>query len=465
VTGRKPWQGRFSSPTDQTLEAFSESLSFDWRLYPQDIAQSLAHCEMLIRQGIIPEESGKEIIRALKEIRKEIDSGSFKLDPAWEDIHMAIEAHLIKKIGPAGGALHTARSRNDQVATDLRLYVKETIEDIRNLLRELMAAFIEQAKRHIALILPGLTHLQHAQAVRFSHHLMAYVEMFHRDEDRLADALKRVDICPLGSGAISGTTFPIDREFVARKLGFSDITKNSMDAVSDRDFVIEFLAVLSLVMVHLSRFAEDLIIWNSMYAHLVELPDSLATGSSMMPQKKNPDGAELIRGKTGRVFGHLFALLTVLKGLPMTYNRDLQEDKEPLFDTVDTVYGCLRMARLLIKGMEPLQERMEEATKQGFLQATDLADYLVRKGTPFRLAHEIAGKVVSYALEKGRGLSGLSLNELKRFSPDFGDDVLEVLSVERGVDQRKGTGMTGREAVLAHIAYAEANYLKHNKEE
>ena len=464
MTGKKLWQGRFSASPDRTLEAFSESLSFDRRLYPQDIAQSMAHCEMLVRQGIIAEGIGKRIIQALNEIREELDAGTFTFDPASEDIHMAIEARLIEKMGPEGGALHTARSRNDQVATDLRLYVKEEIGEFRGLLRDLMAAFIEKARAHIDLIFPGLTHLQHAQAVRFSHHLMAYVEMFHRDDQRLEDALKRVDLCPLGSGALSGTTFPIDRAFVAEKLGFRGVTRNSMDAVSDRDFVVEFLAALSLIMVHLSRFSEDLILWNSAYWHLIELPDSLATGSSMMPQKKNPDGAELIRGKSGRVFGHLIALLTVLKGLPMTYNRDLQEDKEPLFDAVDTVSSCLRMATLLVKGLKPIPGEMEGAIRRGYLQATDLADYLVRKGLPFREAHGVVGKLVSYAVREGKDLSELELEEIRRFSPNFEGDVAEVLSVERGVDQRKGIGMTGREAVMAQIAHAEEHYLKREED-
>ncbi len=464
MTDGKLWQGRFSAPTDQTLEAFSESISFDWRLYPDDIAQSLAHCEMLIRQKIIPAETGRKIIQALQEIKGELDAGTLSLDPKWEDIHMAIEARLIEKIGPEGGALHTARSRNDQVATDLRLFVKRNVREIRTHIRELMRAFVEQARRHIDLILPGLTHLQHAQAVRFSHHLMAYVEMLHRDDERLRDALKRVDVCPLGSGALAGTTFPIDREFVARKLGFADVTRNSMDAVSDRDFVVEVLAALSLVMVHLSRFAEDLILWNSSYARLIELPDALTTGSSMMPQKKNPDGAELTRGKAGRVIGHLMGLLTVLKGLPMTYNRDLQEDKEPLFDTLKTTVDCLRMMTLLVKGMKPLADRMREATERGYLQATDVADYLVRKGVPFRTAHEVAGKVVAHAVQEGKALSDLSLDTLKAYHPGFDGDVYEVLFVERGVDQRTGTGMTGREAVLAHIAYAEACYFTDEKE-
>lgn len=460
MRAKKPWQGRFAASTDRVLERFSESLSFDRRLYPQDIAQSLAHCEMLVRQGIIDAGIGRRIMETLKEIMGELDAGTFPFDAASEDIHMAIEARLLEKMGPEGGALHTARSRNDQVATDLRLYVKAEIGEIRELLRGLMAAFTEKAREHIDLILPGLTHLQHAQAVRFSHHLMAYVEMLHRDEERLADALKRMDFCPLGSGALAGTTFPIDREFVAERLGFRGVTRNSMDAVSDRDFVVEFLACLSLVMAHLSRFAEDLILWNSLYWHLIELPDELATGSSMMPQKKNPDGAELIRGKSGRVFGHLTAMLTVLKGLPMTYNRDLQEDKEPLFDAVDTTRSCLRVATLLVKGLRPLPDEMAKATRRGYLQATDLADYLARKGLPFRQAHEVVGRIVAHAIAEGKNLSEMRLEEMKRFSPRFGEDVFEVLSVERGVDLRNGTGMTGREAVLAHIAHAEEHYLK-----
>ena len=465
MSGEKLWHGRFAAPTDETLETFSESLSFDWRLYPEDIAQSRAHCEMLVKQGIIPQETGRRILHALEEIREELDKGILSLDPKWEDIHMAIEARLIEKIGPSGGALHTARSRNDQVATDFRLYVRRAVGEVRLLLREIMTVLIDQARRHIDLILPGLTHLQHAQAVRFSHHLMAYVEMFHRDDTRFTDALKRINQCPLGSGALSGTTFPIDREFVAKKLGFDGVTRNSMDAVSDRDFVVEVLACFSLVMVHLSRLAEDMILWNSAYARLIDLPDALTTGSSMMPQKKNPDGAELTRGKTGRVVGHLMALLMVLKGLPMTYNRDLQEDKEPFFDAVDTTKSCLRMMALLVKGMDPIAERMAEATRQGYLQATDLADYLVRRGIPFRSAHEVAGKVVSYAIASGRELSDLRIEELKRFHPGFETDVFEVLYVDRGVDLREGPGMTGKKAVLSHIAYAEAHYLKEGKEE
>ncbi len=462
--GEKLWQGRFSAPTDQELERFSESLSFDWQLYPDDIALSLAHCEMLVRQGIIPEQTGRKITRGLREIKEELDAGKLPLNPKWEDIHMAIEARLIEKVGPEGGALHTGRSRNDQVATDLRLFVRRAIGELRGLLRELMGSLIGQSRRHIDLIMPGLTHLQPAQAVRFSHHLMAYVEMFHRDDERLRDARRRVNVCPLGSGAIAGTPFPIDRAFVAEKLGFEGVTRNSMDAVSDRDFVVEVLAALSLIMVHLSRLAEDMILWNSAYARLIELPDALTTGSSMMPQKKNPDGAELTRGKAGRVIGHLMALLTVLKGLPMTYNRDLQEDKEPLFDALKTGVGCLRMMTLLVKGMKPISDRMREMTRYGYLQATDVADYLVRKGVPFRSAHEVAGKVVAHAIDRGKELSELGLDELRQYHPAFEEDVEDVLLVERGVDQRKGMGMTGREAVLTQIAYAERYYLKDGEE-
>ncbi len=465
MTADKLWKGRFETPTDEVLERFSESLSFDRRLYPQDIRQSLAHCEMLMRQGIIPHDTGERILQALREIKTELDEGRFEFDSSKEDIHMAIEARLMEKIGPEGGMLHTARSRNDQVATDLRLYVKEAIGEIRTLLTEVMEEFIGAARRHIDLIFPGLTHLQHAQAVRFSHHLMAYVEMFHRDEERLTDAYERADFSPLGSGALAGTTFPIDRTFVAEKLGFRRVTRNSMDAVCDRDFVLEFLFDLSLIMTHLSRFAEDLILWNSMYGRLIELPDDLATGSSMMPQKKNPDGAELIRGKSGRVFGHLMGMLTVMKGLPMTYNRDLQEDKEPLFDAIDTVKGSLRVAALLIKGMKPKKEAMARATRQGFLQATDLADYLVRKGIPFRKAHEIVGKTVSYAVRSGKDLADMTVEELRRFSTVFEEDALEVLDVEKGVDRRRGIGMTARASVLDHIAFAEKHYLKKGKEE
>jgi len=460
---KKPWQGRFSAETDEVFEAFSESLSFDCRLFSQDIAGSIAHCRMLVKQAIIPKESGDKIIQALKEVREEIAAGKIEFDPAWEDIHMAVEACVISKIGPVGGAMHTARSRNDQVATDLRLYVRDNILEIQSLLSGLMTAFIGKAKQYIDVILPGLTHLQHAQAVRFSHHLMAYVEMLHRDSQRLSDALKRVNVLPLGSGALSGTTFPLDREYVAGQLGFEAISRNSMDAVSDRDFVVEFLAAAALIMTHLSRFSEDLIIWNSAYARFIELPDALTTGSSMMPQKKNPDGAELIRGKSGRVFGHLMAMLTVLKGLPMTYNRDLQEDKEPLFDTVDTVKAAISVAALLAKGLEAVPERMAEATAWGYLQATDLADYLAKKGIPFRDAHAIVGRLVAHAIENGKALSAYTTEELQKFSPLFEKDALEVTAIDKGVDQRSGFGMTGRSAIMEQIKFAENNYLKNRE--
>jgi len=460
VTQKKPWQGRFSAETDRTFEVFSESLSFDRRLFSQDIEGSIAHCRMLVKQAIIPKESGDKIIQALKAVHGEIAAGEIEFDPSWEDIHMAVEACVIKKIGPVGGAMHTARSRNDQVATDLRLYVRDAVLDIQSLLSGLMGAFIEKARQYIDVILPGLTHLQHAQAVRFSHHLMAYVEMLHRDSQRLSDALKRVNILPLGSGALSGTTFPLDREYVADQLGFADISRNSMDAVSDRDFVVEFIAAGALIMTHLSRFSEDLIIWNSTYARFIELPDALTTGSSMMPQKKNPDGAELIRGKSGRVFGHLMAMLTILKGLPMTYNRDLQEDKEPLFDTVDTVKAAISVATLLVKGLEAIPAKMAEATAWGYLQATDLADYLAKKGLPFREAHAVVGRLVSHAIKKGKDLSDYSVKDLQEFSPLFEEDTLEIMVVDRGVDQRAGFGMTGKSAVMAQITFAENNYLE-----
>jgi len=463
MRSKKPWQGRFSGETNRVFEVFSESLSFDHRLFSQDIEGSIAHCRMLVKQAIIPKESGDKIIQALMEVREEMAAGRIKFDPSWEDIHMAVEACVIEKVGPVGGTMHTARSRNDQVATDLRLYTRTVILEIQSLLSGLMAAFVGKARQYIDVILPGLTHLQHAQVVRFSHHLMAYVEMFHRDSQRLSDVLKRVNVLPLGSGALSGTTFFIDREYVADQLKFAAVSRNSMDAVSDRDFIVEFLAAAALIMTHLSRFSEDLIIWNSVYVRFVELPDTLTTGSSMMPQKKNPDGAELIRGKSGRVFGHLMAMLTVLKGLPMTYNRDLQEDKEPLFDTVDTVKAAISVAILLVRGLKAFPERMAEATDWGYLQATDLADYLAKKGLPFRDAHAVVGRLVAHAIKAGKTLSAYTVEELQEFSPLFGKDALEITSIGKGVNQRSGFGMTGKSAVMEQIKFAENNYLKDGK--
>jgi argininosuccinate lyase len=382
----KPWGGRFLEATEKMLEEFSASVHYDCRLYRQDIAGSKVHARMLARQGIISDKDADAIIKGLGEIEEEIASGDFVWSHELEDVHMNIEQALVERIGEAGKRLHTARSRNDQVAADIRLYLREEIDRLDGLLSLLQEALLHQARAHEDLILPGYTHLQRAQPVLWPHHMLAYFEMFRRDRDRLQDCRKRVNICPLGSAALAGTGFPIDREYVAEELGFHGITANSLDAVSDRDFIIEFLATASIAMAHLSRLSEELILWTSAEFSFVDLPDSFCTGSSIMPQKKNPDVPELVRGKTGRVFGHLMSLLTIIKGLPLAYNRDLQEDKEALFDTVDTVYASVEIMAALVARLVPRKEHISRIVTQGFLTATDLADYLVKKGMPFRQA-------------------------------------------------------------------------------
>ncbi len=438
----KAWAGRIVAPTHQLVEAFTSSLPFDRRLYGHDITGSIAHCEMLSKQRIIPKRDAQRIIAALRQIRAEFDAGRFRAGPGDEDIHMAIERRLIEKVGAVGGKLHTARSRNDQVALDLRLFLKTEIGNIDAGLRALCRSLATLAARHPDTVMPGYTHLQPAQPVLFAHHCLAYVEMLCRDQQRFADCAARLDVLPLGAGALAGTTFPIDRQFVARRLGFARVSTNSMDAVSDRDGAVEFLAACAIVGMHLSRLAEDLILWSSREFGFVEFPDAFATGSSIMPQKKNPDVAELIRGKTGRLYGNLLALLTTLKGLPLTYNRDLQEDKEPVFDSADTITASLAILSALIPQLRVDRERMGAAATAGFTLATELADYLTRKGVPFRNAHRIVGAIVRHCLSRRLTLEQLPVEQLRRFSPHFTDDVRGWLSAEAAVRRRRAPGGT-----------------------
>jgi argininosuccinate lyase len=452
----KPWGGRFEAATEKAVEDFTTSLSFDRRLARQDIAGSIAHARMLARQGIITPAEGEQIMAGLAEILREIAAGEFEFDPALEDIHMAIEARLTERLGEAGRKLHTARSRNDQVALDLRLYLAEAVDGLINDLRDLRLAGVRLAHLHFGTILPGYTHTQRAQPVLLAHHLLAYDEMWRRDQERLRESLSRIKVSPLGAAALAGTTFPIDPEAVASELGFPKTFRNSLDAVSDRDFVIEFLAHASIIMVHLSRLAEELILWSSSEFGFVALPDAYATGSSIMPQKKNPDVPELIRGKSGRVAGHLMGLLMTLKGLPLAYNRDLQEDKEPLFDTVDTVRSAVQLMAEMLSNLTVRPERMAAALHGGFLTATDLADYLVTKGVPFRTAHEQVGNTVRYAESRGKELWELSLDELRQFAPLAGPEVFDWLKIENSVARRRSPGGTAPERVREALERAEA---------
>jgi argininosuccinate lyase len=449
--GKKLWGGRFSAGTADSVEAFTASIDVDARLYRHDIAGSIAHAKMLARQRIISQRDARKIVRALKAIEREIASGRFVFSPADEDIHMNIERRLTEKIGAAGGKLHTARSRNDQVALDMRLFLREEIALMLESLKALQRELALVAKSNLDVIMPGYTHLQRAQPVLFSHHLLAYFEMFERDRERFFNCLGRVNVLPLGAGALAGTSFPIDRAYVARLLHFPRLCKNSIDAVSDRDFILEFVSAAAILFVHLSRLAEELILWSSEEFGFIELPDRYCTGSSMMPQKKNPDVPELIRGKSGRVFGHLHALLTIMKGLPLAYNRDLQEDKVPLFDTVDTAKASLDIARQLVHGMRLRKDRMATAVRDGFMNATDLADYLVLRGVSFRSAHALSGKIVRYCIAHGRRIEELSLAELKEFSPRIEKDVYKYLSAEAVVQRRRSHGGTARRNVLRRL--------------
>ena len=451
----KLWDGRFSEGTAAIVERFTASIDIDRRLYRYDIEGSIAHSRMLAKTGIIPEAEAEAIVQGLAQVRGEIEAGRFAFDPRLEDIHMHIESRLTEIVGPAARKVHTARSRNDQVALDLRLYLRDVLDAVGGQLAALERALIGVARTHIDVILPGYTHLQRAQPVLLAHHLMAYVEMFARDRERCAECRRRTNVMPLGSAALAGTTFPIDRAYTAELLGFPAVSANSLDAVSDRDFVIEFLAAASLCMMHLSRMAEELVLWSSAEFGFIELPDSFATGSSIMPQKKNPDVPELIRGKTGRVYGHLMAQLTLMKGLPLSYNRDLQEDKAALFDAVDTLSACLEVLAQMVPGIAVRRERMEAAASRGYLNATDLADYLVRAGVTFREAHHAVGRAVRLAAASGRELDELTLEELQAHSAMIRQDVFAHLRTREIVDRRSCPGGTGRSAVLAAIAAAE----------
>ena len=451
MTQNKLWGGRFTQPTDKFVEEFTASIDFDQRLYRYDIQGSKAHAEMLGRQNIISVEDADQIIAGLETILDDIEAGRVEFSVALEDIHMNIEARLIERIGAVGGKLHTGRSRNDQVAVDIRLYLRDEIDTILGYLAALEASLIKQAEEHLDVIMPGYTHLQTAQPVLYSHHMLAYREMIARDLSRLRDLRKRFNLMPLGAGALAGTTFNIDREWVAGQLGFDGVTRNSLDSVSDRDFAIEFCSFSGILMMHLSRLSEELILWSSADFDFVELTDAFCTGSSIMPQKKNPDVPELVRGKTGRVYGNLISLLTLMKSLPLAYNKDMQEDKEPLFDTIDTVKGSLKIFADMIAEMKVKGDNMRVAAARGFSTATDVADYCVRKGLPFRQAHEVVGKTVRYCVETGKDIPELSLEEFRSFSELIDADIYDFVTLEASVNARKATGGTAREAVKREL--------------
>jgi argininosuccinate lyase len=454
MSQEKPWAGRFTQPTDKFVEEFTASIDFDKRLYRYDIQGSIAHARMLAKQGIIAPGEGETIIGGLESILADIEADNFEFSVALEDIHMNIEARLIERIGPVGGKLHTARSRNDQVALDVRLYLRDEVQTVLDYLDRLQESLLAQAEANLAVIMPGFTHLQTAQPILFAHHLLAYYEMFRRDAGRMADLLARFNYLPLGAGALAGTTFPIDREFVAELLGFAGVTRNSLDSVSDRDFAVEFCAASAILMMHLSRLSEELILWSSADFDFVELSDAFCTGSSIMPQKKNPDVPELVRGKAGRVYGSLVSLLTLMKSLPLAYNKDMQEDKEPLFDTIDTVKGSLKVFADMIAQMRVKAENMRRAAARGFSTATDVADYVVRKGIPFRQAHEIVGKTVRYCIEHQKDIPELTLEEFRQFSPVIENDIYDFVTLEASVNARRTTGGTAREAVERELGRA-----------
>ncbi len=453
----KLWSGRFNEPTDAFVEAFTASVDFDRRLYRYDIQGSIAHASMLAHCGILTQDECDSIISGLEHIRERIESGDFSWSTELEDVHMNIESALTAEIGDAGKRLHTGRSRNDQVATDIRLWLRDEIDLIRTAIEKLQQGLLDIAEQEADTILPGFTHLQTAQPITFGHHMMAWFEMLERDRQRLADCNKRVNILPLGAAALAGTTYPIDRQYTADLLGFERPGDNSLDSVSDRDFAIEFTAAAALIMMHLSRMSEELIIWSSAQFAFIELSDSFCTGSSIMPQKKNPDVPELIRGKSGRIFGHLMALLTLMKGQPLAYNKDNQEDKEPLFDTVDNIKGSLKVFADMIPAISCNRENMRSAATRGFATATDLADYLVRRGTPFRDAHEAVGRAVALCVEEGCDLSDLSLGQLRGFSEKVEADVFEVLTLEGSVRARNHIGGTAPEQVRYAIEKARRN--------
>lgn len=454
MSTEKPWTGRFTEPTDAFVEAFTASVEFDQRMYKHDIAGSRAHARMLAHVDVLTDAERDVILTGLDEIEAEIDKGQFQWSISLEDVHMNIEKRLTDKIGDAGKKLHTGRSRNDQVATDVRLYLREEIDTIAAELKRLQGNLIDLAEREFDTIMPGFTHLQTAQPITFGHHMLAWNEMLQRDGERLIDCRKRANSMPLGSAALAGTTYPIDREFTAKELGFERICQNSLDAVSDRDFVIEFTAFASLLMMHMSRFSEELVLWTSSQFNFIDLGDSFCTGSSIMPQKKNPDVPELVRGKTGRVYGHMISLLTLMKAQPLAYNKDNQEDKEPLFDTIDTIKGSLKVYADMMAQVEVKKESMREAAFRGFSTATDLADYLVRNGVAFRDAHEVVGKAVRLGVESKRDLSEMKLEELQAFSGAIKEDVFDVLTLEGSVAARNHLGGTAPEQVKLAIKRA-----------
>lgn len=450
-TTNQSWGGRFSEPVDAFVARFTASVDFDKRLYKHDIQGSIAHATMLAKVGVLSDEERDSILAGLRSIQSEIETGQFDWRVDLEDVHMNIEARLTAQIGVTGKKLHTGRSRNDQVATDIRLWLREEIDIILVELTRLQTGLLDQAERHAHVIMPGFTHLQTAQPVTFGHHLLAWFEMLSRDRERLLDCRKRVNRMPLGSAALAGTTYPIDREMTCELLGFDAVSGNSLDGVSDRDFAIEFCAAASVAMMHLSRFSEELVLWTSAQFNFIDLPDRFCTGSSIMPQKKNPDVPELVRGKTGRVYGHLMGLLTLMKSQPLAYNKDNQEDKEPLFDAADTLRDCLRAFADMIPAIQPKVPAMREAALRGFSTATDLADYLVRKGLPFRDCHEIVGHAVKFGVESGKDLAEMSLEELRQFSDQIEQDVFEVLTLEGSVNARDHIGGTAPKQVLAAV--------------
>lgn len=452
------WGGRFTKETDQMVYQFNASISFDKRFYAQDIRGSIAHVMMLAKQGILTEEEQRKMISGLEGILRDIEDGSLAISEKYEDIHSFVEATLIERIGEPGKKLHTGRSRNDQVALDMKLYIRDEVYATDHLLKELLEVLLGIMEEHIDTFMPGFTHLQKAQPITLAHHMGAYFEMFKRDRARMKDVYRRMNYCPLGSGALAGTTYPLDREYTAELLGFAGATWNSMDSVADRDYLIEFLAALSTVMMHLSRFSEEVIIWNSNEYQFVEIDDAYSTGSSIMPQKKNPDIAELVRGKTGRVYGALMSLLVTMKGLPLAYNKDMQEDKELAFDAIDTAKGCLMLFTDILRTMRFQKEQMERSAKNGFTNATDAADYLVGHGVAFRDAHGIVGQLVLSCIEKGISLEEMSLEEYQRISPVFQEDIYDAISLKTCVEKRKTFGAPGREA-MEQVISLQKRYL------
>ena len=453
------WGGRFTKETDQLVYNFNASISFDQKFYEQDIRGSMAHVKMLAKQGILTEEEKGQILDGLAGILEDVKNGTLEITEQYEDIHSFVEANLIDRIGEAGKKLHTGRSRNDQVALDMKLYVRDEIGEMDELLKSLLEELLAIMKENTETYMPGFTHLQKAQPITLAHHMGAYFEMFYRDRSRLADIRRRMNTCPLGAGALAGTTYPLDREYTASLLGFDEATRNSMDSVSDRDYVIELLSAMATIMMHLSRFCEEIILWNSNEYQFVELDDSYSTGSSIMPQKKNPDIAELVRGKTGRVYGALVSLLTTMKGLPLAYNKDMQEDKELTFDAIDTVKGCLALFTGMISTMQFRKDRMEASARNGFTNATDAADYLVNHGVAFRDAHGIVGQLVLRCIEKGISLDELSLEEYREISPVFQEDIYEAISMKTCVEKRLTKGAPGRKAMEEAI-FCYEEYLK-----